>query len=227
METPQQSRRLTDEEMETWHALAGVMVRLPSALDAQLQRDSGLSHVEYLVMSMLSQTEGRILRMSDLAGYVGSSLSRLSHLVKRLEKSEWMRREPDPTDGRYTLAVLTDAGHAKVVESAPGHMRRRTALCVRRAHQGPAAAAAGHRAAHLADRRARRPLSAAVGLTPQGVVGRRAGRPADLQGGVVRTTLPGRVGSAMRSRRHWAAARPTSWLALSTVVSQRWRRRET
>ncbi|MDX3130178.1 MarR family transcriptional regulator [Streptomyces europaeiscabiei] len=121
METPEQSRWLTDEEMETWHALAGVMVRLPSALDAQLQRDSGVSHVEYLVMAMLSQSEERTLRMSDLAGYTGSSLSRLSHLVKRLEKSEWVRREPDPTDGRYTLAVLTDAGHAKVAESAPGH----------------------------------------------------------------------------------------------------------
>ncbi|QFR01135.1 MarR family transcriptional regulator [Streptomyces phaeolivaceus] len=121
METPQQSRWLTDEEMETWHALAGVMVRLPSALDAQLQRDSGVSHVEYLVMAMLSQTGERTLRMSDLAGYAGSSLSRLSHLVKRLEKSEWVRREPDPSDGRYTLAVLTDAGYAKVVASAPGH----------------------------------------------------------------------------------------------------------
>ena len=72
-------------------------------------------------MAMLSQTEGRTLRMSDLAGHVGSSLSRLSHLVKRLERSDWVRREPDPSDGRYTLAVLTDAGHTKVVESAPGH----------------------------------------------------------------------------------------------------------
>ncbi|MEI5528150.1 MarR family transcriptional regulator [Streptomyces brasiliscabiei] len=121
METPQQARWLDDEEMQTWHALAGVMVRLPSVLDAELQRDSGVSHVEYLVMAMLSQTEGRTLRMSDLAGYSGSSLSRLSHLVKRLEKSEWVRREPDPSDGRYTLAVLTEAGHAKVVASAPGH----------------------------------------------------------------------------------------------------------
>ncbi|BBC31970.1 MarR family transcriptional regulator [Streptomyces graminofaciens] len=120
METPQRSR-LTDDEMETWHALAGVMIRLPSALDAQLQRDSGVSHVEYLVMAMLSQTEGRTLRMSELAGYTGSSLSRLSHLVKRLEKSDWVRRTPDPEDGRYTLAILTDAGYAKVVESAPGH----------------------------------------------------------------------------------------------------------
>ncbi|WP_149828466.1 MarR family winged helix-turn-helix transcriptional regulator [Streptomyces tailanensis] len=121
MDTPPQSRWLTSEEMETWFALAGVMIRLPSALDAQLQRDAGISHVEYLVMSMLSQAEERTLRMSELAAHAGSSLSRLSHLVKRLEKSDWVRRTPDPDDGRYTLAILTDAGYAKVVESAPGH----------------------------------------------------------------------------------------------------------
>ncbi|KND40425.1 MULTISPECIES: MarR family winged helix-turn-helix transcriptional regulator [Streptomyces] len=120
-ETPHQSRGLTEEESETWHALAGLMVRLPSALDTRLQQDSGISHVEYLVMSMLSQSEERTLRMSDLARHVGSSLSRLSHLVKRLERSGWVRREPDPSDGRYTLAVLTEAGHAKVVDSTPGH----------------------------------------------------------------------------------------------------------
>lgn len=121
MDTPPQSPWLTAEEMETWLALAGVMIRLPGALDAQLQREAGVSHVEYLVMSMLSQAEDRTLRMSELAAHAGSSLSRLSHLVKRLEKSDWVRRTPDPDDGRYTLAILTDAGYAKVVESAPGH----------------------------------------------------------------------------------------------------------
>jgi len=34
----------------------------------------------------------------------------------------WVRRTPDPTDGRYTLAILTDDGWAKVVDTAPGHV---------------------------------------------------------------------------------------------------------
>ncbi|EKX62700.1 MarR family transcriptional regulator [Streptomyces ipomoeae] len=122
METPPQPRWLNVEEMETWHALAGVMIRLPSALDTQLQRDAGISHMEYLVMTALSQSDERTLRMSELAANAGSSLSRLSHLVKRLEKSDWVRRAPDPEDGRYTLATLTDAGYAKVVDTAPGHV---------------------------------------------------------------------------------------------------------
>ena len=34
-----------------------------------------------------------------------------------------MRRTPDPADGRYTLATLTDQGQAKVTEAAPAHVR--------------------------------------------------------------------------------------------------------
>ena len=33
-----------------------------------------------------------------------------------------MRRSPDPADGRYTLATLTDDGWDKVVEAAPQHV---------------------------------------------------------------------------------------------------------
>ncbi|WP_214105806.1 hypothetical protein [Acrocarpospora catenulata] len=33
-----------------------------------------------------------------------------------------MRRTPDPTDGRYTLAILTDDGWDKIVATAPGHV---------------------------------------------------------------------------------------------------------
>jgi DNA-binding MarR family transcriptional regulator len=44
----------------------------------------------------------------------------LSHLITRLQKRGYVRREPDPDDGRYTNAVLTDAGH--VVAAAPGHV---------------------------------------------------------------------------------------------------------
>ena len=73
-------------------------------------------------MAMLSQAEDRTLRMSDVAGFTGTSLSRLSHLVKRLERSDWVRRTPDPSDGRYTLAILTGDGWTKVVDTAPGHV---------------------------------------------------------------------------------------------------------
>jgi len=115
-------RWLSPEERATWLSLVGVMVKLPAALDAQLQRDSGLSYIEYMVLAMLSEQPDRMMRMSELAAAINASLSRLSHLAKRLEGQGFITRRPDAADGRYTNAVLTDAGMAAVVASAPGHV---------------------------------------------------------------------------------------------------------
>ena len=115
-------RWLSDEEMQAWLVLAGLMIRLPSALDTQLRQDAGISHFEYQVLAVLSMSAQRTLRMSVLASFAEGSLSRLSQVVGRLESRGWVRRTPDPDDGRYTLAILTDAGWEKVVASAPGHV---------------------------------------------------------------------------------------------------------
>ena len=115
-------RWLTSEQAQAWLALVSVLIRLPSALDAQLRRDAGISHFEYQVLAGLSESPGRTMRMSVLAMLAEGSLSRLSQVVGRLERRGWVRRIPDPADGRYTLAVLTDAGWDKVVATAPGHV---------------------------------------------------------------------------------------------------------
>lgn len=121
METSE-PRWLTSDERDAWMNLMGVMTRLPTALDAQLQRDADLSHFEYGILAGLSESPERTLRMSTLAVLAEGSLARLSQAVGRLEKRGWVRRSPDPTDGRYTLATLTDDGWTKVVVSAPGHV---------------------------------------------------------------------------------------------------------
>ncbi|XVQ06366.1 MarR family winged helix-turn-helix transcriptional regulator [Spirillospora sp. CA-255316] len=119
---PEQPRWLNEEERQTWLSLVGVMVRLPVALDSQLQRDAGVGHFEYLAMAVLSEAPERTLRMRELAMVTNGSLSRLSHLIKRLEKKGWVQRTPDPDDPRYNFAVLTEAGWDKVVATAPGHV---------------------------------------------------------------------------------------------------------
>jgi DNA-binding MarR family transcriptional regulator len=124
------ARWLTDSELAAWLALAEMVIKLPAALDSQLQRDAGISHFEYMVLAGLSEAPGRSLRMSDLAMFANGSLSRLSHVVKRLEQRGWVRREACPSDGRYTNALLTDEGYAKVVATAPGHVDRVRALVV-------------------------------------------------------------------------------------------------
>ncbi len=122
MATSDEPQWLNDEERQAWLTLASLLVQLGPALDAQLRRDAGITHFEYNVMSVLSEATDRTRRMSEIAVLADGSLSRLSQVVTRLEKKGWLRRSPDPTDGRYTLATLTDEGWDKVVETAPGHV---------------------------------------------------------------------------------------------------------
>ena len=123
-------RWLEGIEAEAWLRLIGVIIRLPAAMDTQLQRDAGLSHFEYIVMVNLSNAADHVLRMSQLAAQCHSSLSRLSHVVARLERRGWLTREPCPDDGRATLARMTDAGFAKLASAAPGHVETVRALVI-------------------------------------------------------------------------------------------------
>jgi DNA-binding MarR family transcriptional regulator len=123
-------RWLTAAELRAWLPVGGLLLKLPAALDAQMLRDSGLSHFEYLVLASLSEAPERTRRMSALAALANGSLSRLSHVVKRLEAKGWIERTACPSDGRYTNAVLTEAGWQKVLTSAPGHVDAVRALVV-------------------------------------------------------------------------------------------------
>lgn len=123
-------RWLDADERVAWLALNRVVTRLPSALDAQLERDADLNYFEYLVLAILSEQPDRTLRMSELASATNASLSRLSHVAKRLEGRHLLRREPDPHDGRCTRALLTDAGMDSVVAAAPGHVATVRALVI-------------------------------------------------------------------------------------------------
>jgi DNA-binding MarR family transcriptional regulator len=115
-------RWLTAAQLEAWQALTLLLARLPTALEAQLQRDAQLSYVEYYVLAGLSEQPDHTMRISELAGFTNAELSRLSHLITRLQKRGYVRREPDPNDGRYTNAVLTAAGYNHLVAAAPGHV---------------------------------------------------------------------------------------------------------
>jgi DNA-binding MarR family transcriptional regulator len=119
-----QPRWLDDEQQESWRAFSGMMHTLRWALECQLQQDAGLSFIEYHALARLSENPGHVMRMSELAEVTNASLSRLSHLIKRLEARSLVRREPDPTDGRYTNAILTEAGLRLLTASAPAHVAK-------------------------------------------------------------------------------------------------------
>src|SRR5215471_9443693 len=120
---PPRTRWLSDDEVAAWRTMSRAVAKLSWALECQLQRDSGLSFIEYHALAMLSEQPSHALRMSELADITNASLSRLSHLVTRLERRGLVRREPDPDNGRFINAILTEQGWATLVASAPAHVR--------------------------------------------------------------------------------------------------------
>ncbi|MBG6067035.1 DNA-binding MarR family transcriptional regulator [Micromonospora ureilytica] len=116
------TRWLDPDEQRTWRAYLAASRVLMDTLDRELQRDAGMPHAYYEILVQLSEAPDRQLRMSQLAQAAGSSRSRLSHAVARLEAAGWVRREDCPTDRRGQIALLTDEGFATLAAAAPGHV---------------------------------------------------------------------------------------------------------
>ncbi|MBN9792548.1 MarR family transcriptional regulator [Pseudonocardia sp. TMWB2A] len=113
---------LDDAEMQAWLANSAIMISLPAALDARMRRESDLTFFEYMALSVLSEQPERSLQMSELAARTAASLSRLSHVVGRMERRGLVVRARLPGAGRRTVATLTEAGRGVVVAAAPGHV---------------------------------------------------------------------------------------------------------
>lgn len=115
---------LDEDEQDTWRSYLWAGQLLQESLDRQLQRESGMPHTYYQILAMLSEAPRREMTMSDLAELVRYSASRLSHAVAKLEAAGWVRRRRHPTDGRTTIATLTDGGLDALADAAPGHVRQ-------------------------------------------------------------------------------------------------------
>ncbi|MCZ2403166.1 MarR family transcriptional regulator [Paenarthrobacter sp. Z7-10] len=114
---------LTAQERQAWLALLSTMTLLPGALDGPLQRQAKLSLFDYNVLAMLSEAGNRTLAMSELGSRTSASLSRLSHVVKRLEGRGLVLRSAQEQDGRVTTASITEAGMDLIRLLAPRHVR--------------------------------------------------------------------------------------------------------
>jgi len=119
-----QTRWLTAAEQRTWRAFLEGVQTLLSAVEGQLQRESGIPHGYYEILVRLSEADGRSLRMSQLAEASTSSKSRLSHAVARLEERGWVERLDCETDRRGQFARLTDEGFAALAAAAPAHVEQ-------------------------------------------------------------------------------------------------------
>ena len=136
MTRPKRERRqpetvwLDDDQQRAWRQLLSMIMELPAALERDLQRTTGLTTFEYVVLANLSEADDRTLRMSELAAKANSSLSRLSHVVRRLEANRLVVKRVCADDGRVSVVELTKAGMRRVAGAAPLHVAKVRELVV-------------------------------------------------------------------------------------------------
>jgi DNA-binding MarR family transcriptional regulator len=116
------TRWLTAEQQKAWRTYLMGTTQLTVRLDRDLQERHDLSLPEYEIMVRLSETEGRRMRMSELADSLNHSRSRLTHTVARMERDGLLARSSCADDRRGINAELTDAGVRRLVEAAPTHV---------------------------------------------------------------------------------------------------------
>lgn len=93
-----------------WTGMLRVYDRLMHELDAELEREHGLSLAEFDVLVQLDEAPEHRMRMADLAEAVLLTRSGVSRLVDRLESRGLVERARCPMDARGLNATLTDAG---------------------------------------------------------------------------------------------------------------------
>lgn len=115
-------RWLTEAEDRAWRGYRRMRALLDLQISRDLTSDSGLSDADYDVLSNLSETPGRRMRLTELAAHMLWSKSRLSHHLTRMQQRGLVAREECPSDARGAVVVLTDAGWEAIRAAAPPHV---------------------------------------------------------------------------------------------------------
>lgn len=114
-------RWLDPVEMRAWRGHLRMSWLLAAAIERDLRR-LGLSHPDYYVLVQLSESPDHRMRMTDLAGGIQWSKSRLSHHIDRMEQRGLVRREDCASDARGAFACLTRQGLRAIQAAAPDHV---------------------------------------------------------------------------------------------------------
>lgn len=112
---------LSPAQRTAWIRFAIVAQGIPAELNSRLLAGSGITQFDYLVLNHLNLSDGHAMPMTRLAVLMASSLSRLSHVVSRLEGDGRVARSRSADDGRVTIATLTERGLELFRAAAPGY----------------------------------------------------------------------------------------------------------
>ncbi|MEU7988536.1 MarR family transcriptional regulator [Streptosporangium canum] len=114
---------ISSQELAVWRMLQRAQVRITRVLEADLLVEHDLALASYDVLTQLSESPDRRLRMNDLADRVLLSRSGLTRLVDRLQRDGLVEREACASDARGLFAVLTDDGAVRLAEATPTYLR--------------------------------------------------------------------------------------------------------
>jgi DNA-binding MarR family transcriptional regulator len=108
--------------LDAWASLLQAHASLMRRLESDLERETGLALADFDVLAQLARAGGE-LRMTDLAARALISRSGMTRRVARLVDEGLVRRADADADGRGVVVALTDAGVARLAETAPAHAR--------------------------------------------------------------------------------------------------------
>jgi DNA-binding MarR family transcriptional regulator len=104
--------------LAAWRSMLRAHATLMRRLDTDLQQETGLALADFDVLAQLAQAHGA-LRMTELADRALVSRSGMSRRVARLVDEGLIRRDRAGSDGRGVVVALTQAGIARLAETAP------------------------------------------------------------------------------------------------------------
>jgi DNA-binding MarR family transcriptional regulator len=108
--------------LDAWVSLLQAHASLMRRLESDLERETGLALADFDVLAQLARAGGE-LRMTELAARALISRSGMTRRVTRLIEEGLVRRADADADGRGVVVALTDAGVARLTETAPAHAR--------------------------------------------------------------------------------------------------------
>jgi DNA-binding MarR family transcriptional regulator len=120
--------RLVAEELpgrrgfEAWGSLLRAHATLLRQLEMDLESETGLALADFDVLAQLALAGGE-LRMTELAARALISRSGMTRRVARLVNEGLVGRANANADARGVVVALTQAGVARLAETAPVHAR--------------------------------------------------------------------------------------------------------
>jgi DNA-binding MarR family transcriptional regulator len=108
--------------LEAWSSLLRAHATLLRRLETDLAQATGFALADFDVLAQLANAGGE-LRMTELADRALISRSGMTRRVARLVDEGLVGRANVDVDRRGVVVALTDAGIARLTETAPVHLR--------------------------------------------------------------------------------------------------------